>query len=105
MKYTVIAPSVQLTAGVLALTDAQAKARMHNLKPVKGGYEIVNAVQFKRGEEFGYEGDITLDLVDALEEKGGKSGKKKDAPPVPPVQTSAQNDSGSTDGTGTPPTE
>jgi hypothetical protein len=99
MKYTVIAPSIQLTSGVLALTEKQAKVRMHNLKPVKGGYEIVNTVQFKHGEEIGYDGDLSPEQAAALEEKSGKGSKSQGT--APPVQTSAQTGA---DGT-TPPAE
>ena|SRR5687768_651208 len=84
MKYTVIAPFVQLYSGVLTLTQEQAATRTHNLRKTKAGYEIVNPVQFKRGEKIGYDGDITHELAEAL----GVKGKNKDASSV---QTSAQS--------------
>ena len=49
-KYTVD-QNITLFGGELILTAAQAGARSHCLKELKKGrYEIINPVQFKKGE-------------------------------------------------------
>jgi ABC-type phosphate transport system auxiliary subunit len=63
-KVTVEAAFYSVGSGIVALTAEQAKARLHNLKPVKverngaGEYEVVNQLQFKKGESFGYSGVV-----------------------------------------------
>lgn len=72
-KYVATAErGVKLSSGVVELTDEQARTRMHNLEKVgkKGNkYKIVNAVQFKFGEEFGYEGEVNKALAQSLTSK------------------------------------
>jgi hypothetical protein len=85
MKYKVVAPYIELYSGVLTLTKEQAAVRAHNLRKVKGGHEIVRPVQFKRGEEIAYDGELTLELAEAFGTE--KPGKKN--PPEQSVQTSA----------------
>ena len=58
-----------LASGRLQLSNAQAKPRLHNLKQIDGDiYEIIAPVQFKAGEEIGYDGEINkmlmLDVAD-----------------------------------------
>lgn len=66
-KYIVTARIARLMAGVLILSVDQAKPRSHNLKPLgKNRFEIINAVEFKAGEEIGYEGDLPKALADNL---------------------------------------
>lgn len=90
MKYTVIAPFIQLHSGVLSLSKEQAETRMHNLRKVRGGYEIVRPVQFKAGEQIGYDGELSHEMASALDAKG----KKKDEDKQDDfVQTSAQDGS------------
>jgi len=51
----------------VTLTAAQASARSHNLKPLGDGrYQIANPVQFKAGEEFGYDGELPKALAEML---------------------------------------
>ena len=63
-KITVDAPSYQVHSGIVGLSAEQAKSRAHNLKPVKPGkdgageYEVVHPIQFKRGETFGFSGQV-----------------------------------------------
>lgn len=59
-------------SGIVGLSAEQAKTRSHNLKAIKvdkkgaGEYEVVNPIQFKRGETFAYSGEMskTGDLRD-----------------------------------------
>ncbi len=88
MKYKVAAPFVELYSGVLALSKEQARDRIHNLKKVKSGYEIVKSVQFKRGEEFGYDAELTPQLAEVFGIPFEKEKNKKAAV----VQTSAQTE-------------
>ncbi len=57
----VAAASILLNDGVLSLTERQARDRKHALKPLgeEGLYEIAQAVQFKRGEVFGFAGSLS----------------------------------------------
>jgi hypothetical protein len=66
-KYTIVAASVRLHSGVLSLTKEQAATRLHNLKALdKGHYEIVQPVEFKRGETIGYDGEISKAMGEKL---------------------------------------
>ena len=66
-KYIVTAIFATLPGGIVTLTTAQASTRSHNLKPLDDGrYEIVNPVQFKAGEEFGYDGELPKALAETL---------------------------------------
>ena len=67
---------VQLTSGLLALSNAQAGARRHLLEPVNdepGVYLIMDTNTFKAGEVFGYEGPIPKALAKQLAD--AESGK------------------------------
>lgn len=76
-KYEVTAVSARINSGVLELTKEQAGPRMHNLKPIKGNkYEVLNTVEFKRGEVFGFDGDLPKVLASALEPESAKTGSK-----------------------------
>lgn len=69
MKTYSAAVIVTLSSGRLKLTPDQARTRAHNLTPVNatsGVYEIVKPVQFKRGESFGYDGDIPKAMAGEL---------------------------------------
>jgi hypothetical protein len=71
-KVKVEAAVYVVASGLVGLTAEQAKSRTHNLAPVKGQvdpdpksktfgagvYEVVRPIQFKRGEEFGYSGEV-----------------------------------------------
>lgn len=68
-KVKVDGPLYVVGSGRVELSAAQAKTRAHNLKAVlvgqdgAGEYEVVNPVQFKRGEEFGFDGKVGKDGV------------------------------------------
>ena len=65
-KYIVTA-RLRLVCGVLTLSADQANPRAHALKPLgKNRFEIINPVEFKVGEEIGYEGDLPKSLADNL---------------------------------------
>lgn len=61
---------------ILELDEKQAKARIHNLKKVKSGiYKVVRVVQFKNGEEVGFDGDIPkthISMIEPMESAKGK---------------------------------
>lgn len=78
-KYTVIA-RLQLMAGVLTLSDEQSAPRSHALKPLgKNRFEIINPVEFKAGEEIGYEGDLPKALADKMIDADKTESRKKSA--------------------------
>ena len=57
-----------LSSGNVQLSEAQASPRLHNLKHINGDiYEIANPIQFKAGEELGYDGEINKTLMLDLE--------------------------------------
>lgn len=69
---TVALPLMRISSGVVELTAAQAKVRLDNLKALRaepdggaGTYQVLQPIQFKRGERFGFDGQIT--------EEGGRS--------------------------------
>ena len=64
-KVTVEAAFYTVNSGIVGLSGAQAKVRLHNLKALQvdkktggGEFEVVNPIMFKHGEEFGYSGTI-----------------------------------------------
>jgi len=70
IRYIVTALFVNIMSGTLELTDEQYMSRAHALKPVKGmddQYEVTGRVQFKRGEEIGYDGEVNKSLVKSLQ--------------------------------------
>jgi hypothetical protein len=79
MKYTVTGKSVVITGGVLTLSAVQSADRSHLLKPLKekNKYQVIGAVTFKKGEEFGYDGDLPKSIADDLETE--KTSKSKEA--------------------------
>lgn len=90
MKTYIATALATIGGGRLRLTPAQAKARAHNLAPTDevGIYRIVNAVQFKRGEQFGYDGSfpkgmatvaMTPEEIKAAEAAKAKEEKKAKA--------------------------
>lgn len=56
--------AVDVLSGQVKLSAEQARARLHNLKAVdtkkdgSGVYQVVQPIQFKRGETFGFDGDV-----------------------------------------------
>lgn len=67
---------VELFSGILELDKKQAAPRAHLLQDLgEGLYEITGPVQFKAGEEFGYDGEVTKAMAQDLapaDKKGGK---------------------------------
>lgn len=81
-KYRVEDVFVTIHTGVLGLSDHQASLRTYGLKPIGDGkYEVKESVQFKRGEEFEWDGDVPRNLVTQLSPvgKGGAAQEKKGA--------------------------
>lgn len=67
-EYAVIGSVAKISGGILALTEEQAKARIHNLKNLEDGlYQVERPVQFKRGESFGYDGGVNKRLLQEIE--------------------------------------
>lgn len=57
-QYEVTALSVMINHGILELSPEQAGVRRHLLCPrEEGQYEVSSPVQFKRGEQFGWNGE------------------------------------------------
>jgi membrane protein involved in colicin uptake len=79
-KYIVTEKVAVIVQGVLHLTDEQVKHRERNLKKLgKGRYELTGAVQFKRGEEIGYEGDLPKSIAENLTTKDAVEAATKKA--------------------------
>lgn len=79
-RYIVTDRVAVISNGVLHLTDEQVKHRERHLKKLgKGRYEVTGAVQFKCGEEIGYEGDLPKSMADNLTEKNAAEAAAKKA--------------------------
>lgn len=80
-KYQVIENNVALGAGKVLLSPDQYKVRSHNLsKPDADGVcTIVNAIQFKFGEVFGFDGDFGKHLSRFVDEIDAPKVDKKAA--------------------------
>lgn len=73
--YEVTAAHINLPpGGIIELTDAQADARAHHLKPteIKGQYQIIAATGFKKGEVFSYDGHLDKVTAMALVDENGE---------------------------------
>jgi hypothetical protein len=58
---------VELHAGILELTKKQSLPRAHCLQDLgEGFFEITGKVEFKVGEEFGYDGEVTKAMAQDL---------------------------------------
>ena len=58
---------VTLTGGILELDEKQARRRLANLKKLEDGrFEIVQAVMFKAGETFGFDGLVPKAISHAM---------------------------------------
>lgn len=74
MKYIAVAVVSFGSGAVLGLSKHQADARVASLQPVdgrKGWYASTSPVQFKRGEDFQYEGELPKAIASMLEQQGG----------------------------------
>ena len=66
-NYVVTAVSVRLHGGVLTLSKTQSAPRLHNLLALGGNrFEVAGPVEFKRGEQVGYDGELPKALCDLL---------------------------------------
>lgn len=82
MKYTT-STVLPLPAGIaLGLSDAQAAMRRHALQPIagrKGWYATTVPIEFKRGEQFLFDGDIPKHLAEGVETTDEAQSKKAKA--------------------------
>ncbi|TAK45259.1 MAG: hypothetical protein EPO27_10595 [Betaproteobacteria bacterium] len=77
MKEYVAKAVLTLGAGRVRIDVEQAKTRAHNLKPLgEGLHEIVNPIQFKRGERFGWDGEVPKAMREAFGEPAGAAVKR-----------------------------
>lgn len=89
-KFVVTGRSAEVHGGLVRLTAAQAKPRLHNLTAVDVGkegvnvgagvYEVRGRIQFKNGEQFEYDGQFPKAMAAAIAdpkevEKDQDSGK------------------------------
>lgn len=68
-NYMVTAAAATFHSGVLRLTDEQARARVHAIESTKkdGEYRILSPVQFKRGEQVGFDGAVNKSMLECLD--------------------------------------
>lgn len=67
-RFVVTAIKAQLFSGVLQLSKAQADARTYALKALGDDlYLIGKPVEFKAGEEFGFDGEVSKALLQEME--------------------------------------
>ena len=84
-RYKVIAKSAPISTGLVELTGDQARSRMHNLKARGGGvYEVLKPIEFKRGEEFGHDGDPGKGKAVYVEVEGKAEAKPEPKPESKP---------------------
>lgn len=70
-SYEVTSTVAKIFGGVVELNNDQYKTRAHNLEKIgKGKYKVLSPVQFKRGEQFGYDGEMPKSLAVDLKESG-----------------------------------
>ena len=70
--------AVSIHAGLLELTEAQAKPRMHNLERVENNvYMVMQPVMFKSGEVIGYDGELSKAMLMQLENLDAPKPKAK----------------------------
>lgn len=74
-QYKVIGFKAVFSAGIVELTEAQAAVRLRNLdsrdlpkdkKTGIGQYRIINQIEFKAGEIFGYDGAINKAMLEDI---------------------------------------
>lgn len=94
-KYRVLDQPVTINTGLVALTEKQVGIRSHCLKPTleAGVYQVLSSFQFKKGEVFGYDGELPKNLLEHIAAEGDfhaqESFRQPPAPPpVPSVPTS-----------------
>lgn len=78
-QYLVTAFWVNLSTGMVELTNKQYVSRQHNLRELGGNrYEILKSIQFKKGETFGYDGELSKVFEKEIVPCEVKKEKKKD---------------------------
>jgi len=67
-KYRVIANAATFHSGTLQLTEKQFESRKHALSATKkaGEFQVLGPIQFKRGEEIGFDGEVNKILLQSL---------------------------------------
>ena len=76
-KYQVT-EAVSIYTGLLELTEAQAKPRMHNLNHVQNNvYMVMQPVMFKAGEVIGYDGELPKAMLMQMENLDAPKPKAK----------------------------
>lgn len=80
-QYSVEERSVTISSGILLLSNDQAEARTTHLENLGDGlYQVNQPVQFKRGEIFGYDGDVNKDILQQIKVvKETKVGRRNNA--------------------------
>lgn len=70
-KYRVTGRVARIPSGVIEITEEQASVREHQLERVgkSNKYKVIEAVEFKHGEEIGYVGDLSKALFEDLTDK------------------------------------
>lgn len=59
-KHKVVGSICVISGGLIQLSDDQYSLRSHNLLKLEGDvYEVINRIEFKRGEIFGHDGDLS----------------------------------------------
>ncbi len=75
---------VDLLSGVLDLSEDQARRRKGWLKKLESGlFEIIKPVQFKAGEVFGFEGELSKYHLERMISESGAPVVKPDEPQEP----------------------
>lgn len=75
---------VDLLSGVLDLTEDQARRRKGWLKKLDSGlFEIIKPVQFKAGEVFGFDGELSKYHLERMISESGDPVVKSDEPQEP----------------------
>ena len=82
-QYLVTVFWVNLHTGIVELTQKQYQSRQHCLKSLGDNkYEILKPIQFKKGETFGYDGELAKvhgkDMVPCETKSAVIKEKKKD---------------------------
>lgn len=79
-RYKVTGRSFNVPTGLIELTAGQAKDRIHCLDPQKkvGLYNILKPIQFKHGEEFGYDGEVNKINLEDVSDTSKKDSNASD---------------------------
>lgn len=86
-KYKVIANAATFHSGTLQLTEKQFESRKYALALTKkpGEFKVLMPVQFKHGEEIGFDGEVNKILLQDLSSAGEEQAPKgKPGPKVKP---------------------